>query len=72
MGATFGYHYRFTDRDGTVTAGDGEGFPSHTEAMASMERCLRGFGWTPPKWWQWWRWSDYPREWPIKALCRNS
>lgn len=20
-----------------------------------------GAGWKPPRWWQWWRWSDSPR-----------
>ena len=24
------------------------------EALVRMEE----LGWTPPKWWQWWRWGD--------------
>jgi hypothetical protein len=22
----------------------------------------RLWDWTPPRWWQWWRWSDMPRD----------
>lgn len=24
-------------------------------------RMAKEAGWTPPKWWQWWRWSDVDR-----------
>ena len=27
----------------------------------AQEKCLewaKKGGWTPPKWWQWWRWND--------------
>ena len=31
--------------------------PSRREADAEALR----MGWKPPRWWQWWRWSDTPR-----------
>lgn len=28
------------------------------EAFDAAER----MGWTPPRWWEWWRWRDVPRQ----------
>jgi hypothetical protein len=34
------------------------GFSTPEEADKSRAESLRGYGWEPPKWWQWWRWDD--------------
>ncbi len=31
-----------------------------TASEAAAEAAV--FGWTPPRWWQWWRANDYPRK----------
>jgi hypothetical protein len=36
------------------------GFTGCTKQEA-IDRALE-WGWTPPKWWQWWRWDDQPRK----------
>ena len=28
------------------------------EALGAAIRNAKLFGWTPPRWWQWWRWSE--------------
>lgn len=35
---------------------------SATSAEAA-NNFARGAGWTPPRWWQFWRNNDYPRNW---------
>lgn len=35
-------------------------FKTAEEADATWNDALRS-GWTPPKWWQFWRWDDHPR-----------
>lgn len=53
-----GQTFTWTDRNGTVsrlTVGD------HDTPDAALKSAT-GLGWTPPKWWQWWRWGDQPRK----------
>ena len=35
-----------------------EGCDSSEEARTEALRMAKESGWTPPRWWQWWRWSD--------------
>jgi hypothetical protein len=35
---------------------DGGDLPE--EAVAEAIKLAKRYGWTPPKWWQFWRWSD--------------
>lgn len=50
---TYGYSMRFNGGGTMVT-----GCPTQREAI---EKCLSWAivsGWTPPMWWQFWRWDD--------------
>jgi hypothetical protein len=53
-GQTISWH----DRDGTQTAISCQG---HSSREAALKDALEGAissGWTPPRWWQWWRWGE--------------
>lgn len=51
------YIYKETWPDGTITTLWITECPSRADADTAALR----IGWTPPRWWQWWRWSDTPR-----------
>lgn len=48
----------WTSRDGTRTTVTVTGHSTHREALYIALRDAVAFGWTPPRWWQWWRWGD--------------
>ena len=54
---TYGYKIVWHTRDTTslVTV---EGHKSERAARLACLRAARRFGWTKPKWWQWWRRGD--------------
>lgn len=56
-GVTYGATIRWSDSYGRneVTVSK---CSSREEAWRETEACARRSGWTPPRWWQWWRWSD--------------
>lgn len=35
-----------------------EGCETPEEARSTALRMAKKGGWTPPRWWQWWRWAD--------------
>ena len=39
------------------------GCSSLEEARASALHMALASGWTPPRWWQWWRWQDPAYPW---------
>lgn len=45
-------------RDGLRWQTTAEGYKNLTDARARCERDARELGWTPRKWWQWWRWGE--------------
>lgn len=47
------WHFSWTGRDRTITR---LSFSECTEAEA-YEHASQ-MGWTKPRWWQWWRWSE--------------
>lgn len=59
-----GYSYRITDTNGSVTSCDCRWFATRVEATEAFRRDLERRKWEPPRWWQWWRWGDFPRKWP--------
>lgn len=36
-------------------------FDTLEEMEAARRETAKRIGWTPPKWWQYWRWLDSPR-----------
>lgn len=58
MSTTYGYSIQWTTFCGGKTSAGVSEMPSpevaYHEALAFAIRC----GWTPPRWWQFWRWSD--------------
>jgi hypothetical protein len=56
-GVTYGVTIRWTDRNGQQSCGV-DGCETREEAWEQAEGFARRGGWTPPKWWQWWRWHD--------------
>ena len=57
----YGYCFRWTQFDGTVSEYRGELFDTREEADAAFEEhvhYMRLRGWKPPRWWQWWRVND--------------
>ena len=56
-GVTYGVTIRWTDRNGQQSCGV-DGCETAEEAWEQAEGFARRCGWTPPKWWQWWRWHD--------------
>lgn len=57
-GALYGQIIRWTDFDGSKTTVSVNGFETLEEARAAAVRSAKDSGWTPPRWWQWWRWED--------------
>jgi hypothetical protein len=49
----------------SVEGNEGQSLES-VQAMAAAY--AKQWGWTPPKWWQWWRWND--TRLPNKASTR--
>lgn len=45
--------------DGAITQSVSvEGCATREEAFSKAIQFAKDAGWTPPKWWQWWRWSE--------------
>lgn len=59
---SYGYHWRFTERDGTRHQGSDTGYWERDVMLERRAEQLMKIGWTPARWWQWWRWGDYPRQ----------
>lgn len=55
---TYGQTIRWTDKDGSIrsVSVDGRGTPQ--QALRDAIKSAIGFGWTYPKWFQWWRKYD--------------
>jgi len=56
-GVRYGYTLRWTARDGTRTVRTSEAETPEL-AVAAAVYVARAAGWTPPRWWQFWRWRD--------------
>ena len=51
----FLYGYRFTWRGHETSA---FGFECKRASHESLAETLVSWGWTPPKWWEFWRWGE--------------
>jgi len=58
MSVTFGQQISWTGRDRSKSAVTVKDYPTHQEALDAALKSAMAFGWTPPRWWQWWRWGD--------------
>ncbi len=58
--ATYGQVVKWTDFDGSVHTLGVDYCNTAEEATQTAFRIAIGAGWTPPRWWQWWRWRDTP------------
>ena len=58
MSITYSQSVRWTGRDGNVSVLTVNGYPTAEAAAAKAFHDAREFGWTPPRWWQWWRKGD--------------
>lgn len=47
-----------TKFDGTVSSWTLNDCNTFDEAQKKCIEWAKKSGWTPPKWWQWWRWKD--------------
>ncbi len=56
--ATYGQRIQWTRKDGGVQAVEVEGYASPQEAMEAAFQSAIRWGWTRPRWWQWWRYDD--------------
>lgn len=56
--ATFGQIVRWTTFDGNVFTFELSGYSTVEEAKFDALRRAKVVGWTPPRWWQWWRRDD--------------
>lgn len=54
----YGYRIDWTDSDGTRSYASTNGHRSPAAARDAALRMAKAMGWTPPRWWQWWRWDD--------------
>lgn len=55
---TYGQEIRWTDRDGTVHRIVVDQCASSREARRMALKAAKIRGWTPARWWQFWRWND--------------
>lgn len=68
------YHFQMTHFDGSRdsnSCGPVEFEQTHAAWFSALRTALLS-GWTPPKWWQWWRWDDQPRSLAIPPEVRTS
>ena len=54
----YGQSIIWHDFDGARTEYNIDGCDTPEEARQLAIEAASYFGWTPPKWWQWWRWDD--------------
>lgn len=54
----YGQYIRWTGCDGSVTEVSVNGRETPEQARAAVIEQATLFGWTSPRWWQWWRRHD--------------
>jgi hypothetical protein len=56
----YGQEVRWTKFDGSKHTLEINDCDTLDEAVQTAFREAIKCGWTPPRWWQWWRWGDTP------------
>jgi len=59
--AKYGWTFRWTEKNGNQSCITVRDYSSAREAFEAALGSAIAFGWTEPKWWQWWRRYDQPR-----------
>lgn len=54
----WGFKVSWSGGDGSRTTIAGEGYTSREEMERARDAALAELEWTPPRWWQFWRWND--------------
>ena len=54
----YGQKIEWRGLDGSVSAVEVNECESPQEAIDEAIKSAKAFGWSPPRWWQWWRWSE--------------
>jgi hypothetical protein len=71
---TWGWIFTWHDRPGGTLVVTSKGHDSPESAFqAALESALR-FGYTRPRWWEWWRWSEqneFRKQPPLNVLPRS-
>lgn len=57
----FRYEIRWRPIPNAMTSVASGWAASEAEAKAEAWAMAIEYGWTPPRWWQWWRWSESQR-----------
>lgn len=60
----YGYSYRWTDFDGTITQISASGYEDSELCRLDGLAAAKRLGWTERRWWQFWRSADYPKKIP--------
>jgi hypothetical protein len=55
---TYGQSIEWTSFDGSKTKITIDGCETADRARNEAVRFAKEQGWTPPRWWQFWRWND--------------
>ena len=55
---SWGFEIKWTKRDGVISIASTKGHPNEESARLQALENAKNFGWTPPKWWEYWRWND--------------
>lgn len=58
---TYSFQYRITRLNGESEQGAEYGFWKYEDMIANRADVLKRAAWTPCRWWQFWRWEDFPR-----------
>lgn len=58
MSARYGQIINWRERGGTRRGVSYQDFDTPEEAFREAMEAAVAYGWTPPRWWQWWRWGD--------------
>lgn len=67
MSAQISYAFRWTDRNGAINGIQAGAVPledieARQAAWFGLLRSAILLGWTPVRWWQWWRKNDQPKD----------
>lgn len=72
QGVRYGQEVHWTDVDGSTSKVVVRNCTSHEQAIDLAFRQAKRTGWTPKRWWQFWRWKDTSNpENILKKVCKR-